>query len=85
MMAYKTVAMGRQVQKGVHAFLHLSALVLGITGLCATFKFHDMVHLEDMQSLHSWIGLGTFILFCLQVTTNKSYLKVILSAGFLTI
>ncbi|KAI3817095.1 hypothetical protein L1987_10882 [Smallanthus sonchifolius] len=66
MMAYKTVAAERQVQKYVHLFLHLSALVLGIVGIHATFKFHDKMNILDMYSLHSWIGIGTFCLFILQ-------------------
>ncbi|KAJ0546862.1 putative ascorbate ferrireductase (transmembrane) [Helianthus annuus] len=66
MMAYKTVAAQRPVPKFVHLFLHLCALVLGIVGFHATFKFHDMVNLLDMYSLHSWIGMGTFCLFILQ-------------------
>ncbi|KAJ4850224.1 hypothetical protein Tsubulata_033546 [Turnera subulata] len=66
MMAYKTVPSQRAVQKFVHMILHLIALCLGIVGICAVFKFHDMVNAEDVYSLHSWIGLGTFCLFGLQ-------------------
>lgn len=67
MMAYKTVSADRQTQKFVHMFLNLSALVLGIVGIHATFKFHDKMNMIDMYSLHSWIGIGTFCLFILQV------------------
>ncbi|KAI3516849.1 hypothetical protein L1887_15933 [Cichorium endivia] len=66
MMAYKTVPADRQTQKFVHLFLNLSALVLGIVGIHATFKFHDKMNMLDMYSLHSWIGIGTFCLFILQ-------------------
>ncbi|XP_076928137.1 putative transmembrane ascorbate ferrireductase 3 [Bidens hawaiensis] len=66
MMAYKTVRAERQIQKYVHMFLHLSALVLGIVGIHATFKFHNKMNILDMYSLHSWIGMGTFCLFILQ-------------------
>ncbi|KAH7516217.1 probable transmembrane ascorbate ferrireductase 3 [Ziziphus jujuba] len=65
-MAFKTVPSARQVQKFIHMFFHLSALILGVIGICAVFKYHDMINAPDMYSLHSWIGLGTFCLYCLQ-------------------
>ncbi|XP_051144973.1 probable transmembrane ascorbate ferrireductase 3 [Andrographis paniculata] len=66
MMAYKTVGAERQVKKLVHMFFHLVAMVLGIVGLHAAFKFHDQAGVTNLYSLHSWIGIGTFSLFCLQ-------------------
>ncbi|CAL8995254.1 unnamed protein product [Prunus brigantina] len=66
MMAYKTVLSAHKVQKYVHALFHLIALCSGILGICAVFKYHDMNNIGDMNSLHSWIGLSTFILYCLQ-------------------
>uniref|UniRef100_A0A6M2ELC0 Cytochrome b561 domain-containing protein n=1 Tax=Populus davidiana TaxID=266767 RepID=A0A6M2ELC0_9ROSI len=66
MMAYKTVLSRGIVKKSIHMILHLIALCLGIVGICAVFKYHDMIHAEDVYSLHSWIGLLTFCLFCLQ-------------------
>ncbi|KAJ6771786.1 CYTOCHROME B561-RELATED [Salix koriyanagi] len=66
MMAYKTVLSQRVVRKSVHMLLHLIAIVVGVIGICAAFKYHDMIHAEDVYSLHSWIGLATFCLFCLQ-------------------
>ncbi|KAJ0037556.1 hypothetical protein Pint_22490 [Pistacia integerrima] len=66
MMAYKTIRSEHKVQKFFHGILHLTALCLGVAGICAVFKYHDMVNVEDMYSLHSWIGLTTFVLFCLQ-------------------
>jgi len=67
MMTYKTAYASHQVQKMVHGGLHLIGLVLGIVGICAAFRFHDKVNLKDMVSLHSWIGLTTFILLGVQV------------------
>ncbi|KAI3734138.1 hypothetical protein L6452_13601 [Arctium lappa] len=66
MMAYKTVPADRVTQKFIHGFLNLSALVLGIVGIHAAFKFHDKANIVDMYSLHSWIGIGTFCIFILQ-------------------
>lgn len=67
MMVYKTVQAIHIVQKVVHMILQLTAFVLGVVGLCAVFKFHDMASIEDVYSLHSWIGIGTISLFALQV------------------
>ncbi|XP_071717553.1 probable transmembrane ascorbate ferrireductase 3 [Rutidosis leptorrhynchoides] len=66
MMAYKTLPADRQTQKYLHMFLNLCALVLGVVGIHAAFKFHDKMNIVDMYSLHSWIGIGTFCLFILQ-------------------
>ncbi|CAA0811528.1 Probable transmembrane ascorbate ferrireductase 3 [Striga hermonthica] len=66
MMAYKTVGAERKVQKSIHMFIHFVAIVLGIVGLNAAFKFHERRGLTNLYSLHSWIGIGTFSLFCLQ-------------------
>nr|XP_017221762.1 PREDICTED: probable transmembrane ascorbate ferrireductase 3 [Daucus carota subsp. sativus] len=66
MMVYKTIPAEHQVQKFVHLFFNLVSLVLGIVGIHAVFKYHDKLHLEDMTSLHSWIGMVTFCLFILQ-------------------
>ncbi|XP_027343291.1 probable transmembrane ascorbate ferrireductase 3 [Abrus precatorius] len=65
-LAYHSIPGQHQTQKIIHMTLHLIAIVLGIVGICAVFKFHDMVRLEDVYSLHSWIGIGTFCLFGLQ-------------------
>ncbi|XP_061370268.1 probable transmembrane ascorbate ferrireductase 3 [Gastrolobium bilobum] len=65
-MAFETVPGLRQTKKFVHMTLHLTAIILGIVGLCAVFKFHDMAHIVNVYSLHSWIGIGTFCLFGLQ-------------------
>ncbi|XP_056165694.1 probable transmembrane ascorbate ferrireductase 3 [Syzygium oleosum] len=66
MMANKTVVGTRDVQKFMHMLLHLIAFVLGVVGICAVFKYHNMQQVEDMNSLHSWIGIGTISLFGFQ-------------------
>lgn len=66
LMAYKTVRGERQVKKSVHFFLHLCAIILGIVGLHAAFKYHDRRGLRNLYSFHSWIGIGTFCLYILQ-------------------
>ncbi|KGN51448.1 probable transmembrane ascorbate ferrireductase 3 [Cucumis sativus] len=66
MMAYRTVRAEKRTKKIVHMALHLVAICMGIIGINAAFKFHDQVNLEDMYSLHSWIGIVTFCLYGLQ-------------------
>ncbi|MCD9561323.1 hypothetical protein HAX54_020380 [Datura stramonium] len=66
LMAYKTVRAERKVKKSVHLLLHLGAIVLGIVGIHAAFKYHDRRYLRNMYSFHSWIGIGTFCLYILQ-------------------
>ncbi|KAA8529859.1 hypothetical protein F0562_034534 [Nyssa sinensis] len=66
MMVYKTLPGDRESQKFIHMFINLTAICLGIIGIHAVFKYHDRRNLTDMYSLHSWIGMGTFCLFCLQ-------------------
>ena len=65
-MVFQTIPSERKVKKFVHMTLHLIAIVLGIVGLNAVFKFHDMQNIPNVYSLHSWIGIGTFCLFALQ-------------------
>ncbi|KAI4302119.1 hypothetical protein MLD38_037905 [Melastoma candidum] len=67
LLAYKTTAGAeRKVRKVVHAMLNLTALCLGAVGVRAAFKFHGMLNLPNMYSLHSWIGLTTICAFGLQ-------------------
>ncbi|KAG6650678.1 hypothetical protein CIPAW_06G059500 [Carya illinoinensis] len=67
MMAFNTVEAERKVRKFIHMTFHLIAICLGIVGIKAVFKFHDMMNNSpDVYSLHSWIGISTFTLFCLQ-------------------
>ncbi|KAK7308615.1 hypothetical protein VNO77_42234 [Canavalia gladiata] len=66
MMAFQTIPSERKTRKLVHMTLHLIAMILGIVGLNAVFKFHDMEHIANVYSLHSWIGIGTFCLYGLQ-------------------
>ncbi|GMH26283.1 hypothetical protein Nepgr_028126 [Nepenthes gracilis] len=66
MMAYKTVIAERTVQKCMHMMAHLVAIILGIVGIYAAFKYHRLQNLTNMYSLHSWLGLVTFILYGVQ-------------------
>uniref|UniRef100_A0A3Q2CS23 Transmembrane ascorbate-dependent reductase CYB561 n=1 Tax=Cyprinodon variegatus TaxID=28743 RepID=A0A3Q2CS23_CYPVA len=52
--------------KLLHGIIHLLALIISIVGIVAVFDFHRAAKIPDMYSLHSWCGMATVILFCLQ-------------------
>ncbi|KAM4535820.1 transmembrane ascorbate-dependent reductase CYB561 isoform 2-T3 [Fundulus diaphanus] len=52
--------------KLLHGIIHLLALIISIVGVVAVFDFHRAAKIPDMYSLHSWCGMATLILFCLQ-------------------
>ncbi|KAK4743015.1 hypothetical protein SAY87_001016 [Trapa incisa] len=66
LVAYKTVPWERKVQKNVHMLLNLTAFILGAVGIRAVFKFHGMMHIQNMYSIHSWIGIVTICAYGLQ-------------------
>lgn len=39
-------------------------------GFVAVFDFHREAKIPDMYSLHSWLGMATLLLFCIQVHTH---------------
>ncbi|KAL4630864.1 cytochrome b561 [Arapaima gigas] len=63
----------KRAVKILHAVLHLIALVLGVVGFAAVFDFHRSIKTANMYSLHSWCGMVTFILFCLQWLLGLSF------------
>ncbi|XP_026203249.1 cytochrome b561 isoform X1 [Anabas testudineus] len=52
--------------KLLHGIIHLLALIMSIIGFVAVFDFHRAAKIPDMYSLHSWCGMATLVLFCLQ-------------------
>ncbi|KAM4531783.1 transmembrane ascorbate-dependent reductase CYB561 [Odontesthes bonariensis] len=52
--------------KLLHGIIHLLTLIISIIGIVAVFDFHRAAKIPDMYSLHSWCGMATFVLFCLQ-------------------
>ncbi|XP_077234583.1 putative ascorbate-specific transmembrane electron transporter 1 [Tasmannia lanceolata] len=65
-MAYTTIPATRKVKKFIHMMLHLIALLMGVLGIYAIFKFHNELGMPNMYTLHSWLGMGTICLFGLQ-------------------
>ncbi|KAA0717009.1 Cytochrome b ascorbate-dependent protein 3 [Triplophysa tibetana] len=52
--------------KLLHAGLLLLSLIMSVTGLCAVFDYHNTNHINNLYSLHSWIGICTAALFTAQ-------------------
>ncbi|GKV31106.1 hypothetical protein SLEP1_g39843 [Rubroshorea leprosula] len=55
-----------EVKKLIHLGLHAVALILGIIGISATFKYHNESSIPNLYSLHSWLGIGIIVLYGIQ-------------------
>nr|CAB3499210.1 unnamed protein product [Digitaria exilis] len=62
-MSYKILPWSHDTNKMVHMLLHSVALFLGSVGIYAAFKFHNESGVDNLYSLHSWVGLGTISLY----------------------
>lgn len=71
-MAYRLVPGSHQLKKAVHLTIQLVALIIAAVGITAAFRFHNesTPPIDNLYSLHSWFGIGTFSLFALQVSTQ---------------
>ncbi|KAL8142723.1 hypothetical protein V2J09_015755 [Rumex salicifolius] len=65
-ISYKSLPFSKDVKKLIHMVLHGMALILGIFGICAAFKYHNESSILNLYSLHSWLGLGVIILYAIQ-------------------
>ncbi|PSS33082.1 Transmembrane ascorbate ferrireductase [Actinidia chinensis var. chinensis] len=65
-ISYKALPLKKEVKKLIHLVLHAIALILGIVGIYAAFKFHNESNIANLYSLHSWIGIGVISLYGIQ-------------------
>ncbi|GKU89328.1 hypothetical protein SLEP1_g3479 [Rubroshorea leprosula] len=65
-VSYKSVLLKKEVKKVIHLTLHAIALILGIVGICAVFKYHNESSIVNLYSLHSWLGIVVIILYGIQ-------------------
>ncbi|KAI3879467.1 hypothetical protein MKX03_014087 [Papaver bracteatum] len=65
-ISYKALPWRKEVKKKIHLVLHAVALVLGIIGVYAAFKFHNESGIANLYSLHSWFGIGVICLYGIQ-------------------
>ena len=68
MIAYRVLRNDRKFAiKLLHMAIQAIAFGYGVTGLKAVFDFHNHKDINNLYSLHSWIGITTFVLFSCQV------------------
>lgn len=65
-ISYKTLPLNKETKKVIHMVLHAIALVLGIIGICAAFKYHNESSIVNLYSLHSWLGICIIVLYGIQ-------------------
>ncbi|GMH19652.1 hypothetical protein Nepgr_021493 [Nepenthes gracilis] len=65
-ISYKSLPLKKEVKKIIHLGLHAVALVLGIVGIYAAFKYHNESGIANLYSLHSWLGIGVIVLYAIQ-------------------
>ncbi|CAL5343987.1 unnamed protein product [Camellia sinensis] len=65
-ISYKALPLKKEVKKLIHLVLHSIALILGIVGVYAAFKYHNESGIANLYSLHSWLGIGIVVLYGVQ-------------------
>ncbi|CAJ1952760.1 unnamed protein product [Sphenostylis stenocarpa] len=65
-ISYKSLPLKKKNKKLIHLVLHGMALTLGIIGIYSAFKFHNESGIDNLYSLHSWLGIGVIILYGIQ-------------------
>ncbi|OWM79530.1 hypothetical protein CDL15_Pgr022942 [Punica granatum] len=65
-IAYKSLPLRKEVKKLIHLVLHAIALILGIIGINAAFRYHNESSIANLYSLHSWLGIGVIVLYGIQ-------------------
>ncbi|KAK3447212.1 hypothetical protein EUGRSUZ_A02792 [Eucalyptus grandis] len=65
-ITYKTLPLNKETKKVIHMVLHAIALILGIIGVYAAFKYHNESSIANLYSLHSWLGICIIVLYGIQ-------------------
>ncbi|KAF7147496.1 hypothetical protein RHSIM_Rhsim03G0180700 [Rhododendron simsii] len=65
-ISYKALPFRKEEKKIIHLVLHAIALILGIIGVYAAFKYHNESSIANLYSLHSWLGIGVISLYGIQ-------------------
>ncbi len=84
-MLYRALRQERKKRlKLTHAAVMISALLLASVGLRAVFDFHNNSEppINNMYSLHSWLGMATMVMFALQV--KSYYIRLLVRSLYLT-
>ncbi|CAN0902746.1 Transmembrane ascorbate ferrireductase 1 [Linum grandiflorum] len=65
-ISYKSLPLKKEAKKLTHLILHGVALILGIIGIYTAFKFHNESGIDNLYSLHSWLGILVISLYGIQ-------------------
>lgn len=65
-ISYKSLPLKKETKKLIHLVLHAIALILGIIGVYAAFKYHNESSIANLYSLHSWLGIVIIVLYGVQ-------------------
>eukprot|EP00244_Chara_vulgaris_P004636 TRINITY_DN1923_c0_g1_i6.p1 TRINITY_DN1923_c0_g1~~TRINITY_DN1923_c0_g1_i6.p1 ORF type:complete len:276 (+),score=20.26 TRINITY_DN1923_c0_g1_i6:5-832(+) len=67
-LVYRILPGSKPFRKLVHLSIHAVALILAIVGVISAFRFHDLSTppIDNLYSLHSWLGITTVVFFGLQ-------------------
>ncbi len=79
LMTYRVLGnnINRLFVKIVHFLLQLVALVCASFGLACVFQVFNANGHTHMYSLHSWLGIATFVFFCLQLLLGLSLFLIV--------
>jgi len=66
-LLFRFSGLKRNVTKPAHAILHFLAWLFSLFGVISAFKYHGDQNIKHLRSLHSWLGLSTFIIFTMQL------------------
>uniref|UniRef100_M8BZT9 Cytochrome b561 n=1 Tax=Aegilops tauschii TaxID=37682 RepID=M8BZT9_AEGTA len=66
-LVYTTIPMNHRAQKMVHMLVHLVAFILGVFGIYAAFKFHNVAVVPDLETqfMHDIGKLKIYDDFCM--------------------
>lgn len=65
-LVFKSVSGTKRYKKAVHLTIQGMAFVMSVLGIWAALMFHNAKGIANFYSLHSWLGLGTTIMFAFQ-------------------
>ena len=69
--AYRVWPVSHDTAKSIHAAFHVLTLILWSIALAAIVKSKQENGMQQFYSLHSWFGLATIALFCLNVAAQS--------------
>jgi len=79
-LSFRTLPFGKPINKVIHTLFHTATVICFSVGLYAVFtgnndttKNSAGVYYPNLASLHSWIGIGTISLYCLNYLMGLFY------------